>query len=109
MAARVACTNLFSGSPFHNPPSYPVPRAGALNFMHRDGWSLHIIAADCKTVLLTFRCVRDEMTLLRIVAKLGGDVGKAKRDMNRWGRGSVWIDPSPVQCKALGISVRAEA
>ena len=38
-----------------------------LHFMYRDGWSMHIIAEDCKTVLLGYRNVRDEETLLRIM------------------------------------------
>jgi hypothetical protein len=74
-----------------------------MNFMHRDGWWIHILAEDCRTVILGYRSV------LRIVAKLHGDVAEAERNIRRWGRGSVWIDPSPAQCKALGISVRAEA
>ena len=75
-----------------------------LNYMHRDGWSLHILAEDCKTVLLGYRSVRDQETLLRIIAKLHGDVAEAENNIRRWGRGSIWIDPSPAQCKALGIS-----
>jgi len=41
--------------------------------------------------------------LLRIIAKLGGDLEEAKADIRRWNRGSVWINPSAAQCKALGI------
>jgi hypothetical protein len=76
---------------------------GLMNFMHRDGWSLHILAEDCRTVLVGYRRVQDQETLLRIVAKLHGDVTELKRGIKQWGRGSVWIDPSPEQCKALGI------
>src|SRR5271163_5091806 len=36
-----------------------------MNFMHRDGWSFHIIAEDCKTVLVGYRGVVNEETLLR--------------------------------------------
>ena len=81
---------------------------GALmNFQYRDGWSLHIIGEDCKTVLLGYRNVRDQEMLLRIIAKLHGDPAKAESDIKRWGRVSVWIEPSPAQCKALGIANRA--
>jgi hypothetical protein len=69
----------------------------------REGWSTHIIGEDCRTVLLSSCSVRDEETLLRIVAKLHGDVAEVEHDIRRWGRGSVWIDPSPAQCRALGI------
>jgi hypothetical protein len=73
-----------------------------MNFQERDGWWIHIIAADCRTVLLSFRRVRDQETLLRIVRKLHGDPELAEHDIRRWGRGSVWIDPSPEQRKTLG-------
>ena len=73
-----------------------------MNFMHRDGWWFHILAADAKTVLLGYRKVASKEVQLRIVAKLGGDVEDAKTGIRRWNCGSVWIDPSPAQCKALG-------
>ena len=79
-----------------------------MNFQHRGGWSFHIIGEDCRTVLLSYRCVAGRDALSRIVAKLHGDTAQAENDIRRWGRGSVWIDPSPAQCKALGIG-RQEA
>jgi hypothetical protein len=54
-------------------------------------------------VLVGYRGVRDQEMLLRIVAKLHGDVAEVEENIRRWGRGNVWIDPSPEQCKALGI------
>ena len=74
-----------------------------MNFMHRDGWWFHILAADAKTVLLGYTKAASQEALLGIVAKLGGSVEDAELDIRRWRRGSVWIDPSPAQCKALGI------
>jgi hypothetical protein len=62
-----------------------------MNFMHRDGWSFHIIAEDCRTVLTNYRRVASEEELLRIIAKLGGSVELAKIDIRRWNRGSVWV------------------
>jgi hypothetical protein len=66
-----------------------------MNFMHRDGWSFHIIAEDCKTVLVGYRKVESQETvlvgyrkvesqetLLRIIAKLGGDIEEARRSSN---------------------------
>ncbi len=82
----------------------PFGMRALMNFMYRDGWSTHILAADCKTVLVGYRSVRDQETLLRIVAKLGGSVADAETDIRRWNRGSVWIEPSLAQCRALGIS-----
>jgi hypothetical protein len=72
--------------------------------MHRDGSTFHIIAEDCKTVLVGYRHVASREALLRIVAKLGGSVAAAEQDIRRWNRGSVWIEPSPAQCEALRIA-----
>jgi hypothetical protein len=74
-----------------------------MNFMHRDGWWFHVLAEDCKTVLLGYRKAASQEALLRIVAKLGGSVDDAELDIRRWRRGSVWIKPSPTQSRALGI------
>ena len=43
------------------------------------------------------------MFLLRIVAKLHGDVVEAENNIRRWGRGSVWIDPSSGTVQGAGI------
>ena len=88
-------------------PRYPVPHArpGALHAL-RDGWSLHILAEDCRTVLVGYRSVRDQEMLLRIVAKLHRGPAHAVEGIRRYGRGSVWIDSSPAQCRALGIRLR---
>ena len=51
------------------------------NFMHRDGWSFHILAEDCQTSLTGYRKVAGREALLRIVAKLGGSVADAETDM----------------------------
>jgi len=75
-----------------------------MNFMHRDGWSFHIIAEDCKTVLVGYRKVESQETvlvgyrkvesqetLLRIIAKLGGDIEEARRSSNGAAEASVSI------------------
>ena len=54
-----------------------------LNFMHRDGWSFHIIAEVCQTVLVGYRNVASKEELLRIIAKLGGSVADAEDDIRR--------------------------
>jgi hypothetical protein len=71
-----------------------------MNFMHRDGWSLHILAEDCRIALVGYRSVHDQETLLRIVAKLKGNPAHAAEDIRRWGRGSVRI-ASGINPKAL--------
>jgi hypothetical protein len=38
-----------------------------MNFMHRDGWWLHIIAEDCKTVLVGYRHVESREIVPRIM------------------------------------------
>ena len=35
-----------------NPRLYPVGVRVIVNFMHRDGWTLHILAEDCQTALV---------------------------------------------------------
>jgi hypothetical protein len=77
-----------------------------MNFQENRGWSFHILAADCKTVMVRYRRVRDQDTLLRIIAKLGGSVADAEEDIRRWNRGSVWIDLNDGQRKFFGITHR---
>jgi len=74
-----------------------------MNFMHRDGWSFQILAEDCKTILVGHRSVGKKETLLSMIARMGGSVEVARQNIRRWDRGSVWIDPSAAQCRALGI------
>ncbi len=74
-----------------------------MNFQERDGWWFNVLAADARTVLVRSRRVRDQETLLRIVAKVGGDPALAAGDIRRWSRGAVWIDLSSAQCRYFGI------
>ena len=74
-----------------------------MNFMHNQDWSFHILAEDCKTVLVGYRKAASKEDLVRIIAKLGGSVTDAEQDIRRWNRGSVWINPSPAQCKFFRI------
>ena len=74
-----------------------------MNFMHNRGWSFHIVAEDCKTVLVGYRKAASKEDLLRIIAKMGGSVEDAEIDIRRWNRGSVWVEPSQAQCRFLGI------
>jgi hypothetical protein len=78
-------------------------RRALMNFMDRDGWTFHIVGEDCRTLLVGYRKVKDEETLLRIIARLTGDVAEAKSKIDYCSRGSVWIDLSEAQCRFFGI------
>jgi hypothetical protein len=75
-----------------------------MNFQENRGWSFHILAEDCKTMLMGYRPAPSKEVLLRIIAKLGGSVADAEIDIRRWNRGSVWIDLSEGQSKYFGIT-----
>jgi hypothetical protein len=57
-----------------------------VNFMNRDGWSLHCLAPDCQTLVSRWVTVRTEATLLRLL-KAGGataaDMEEIERDISR--------------------------
>jgi hypothetical protein len=75
-----------------------------LFFMLRDGWSFHLTAEDCRTVLTPWRRIAgDKDALLRMIAKLRGSVEDAEHDIRRCNRGGVWVDLSPAQCRYFGI------
>ncbi len=74
-----------------------------ISFINRRGWSLHILSADSQTILVGHRKVRNTEILLRVVAKLGGNVALAEADIRCWDRGNVWIDLTPAQCEFFGI------
>ena len=78
-------------------------RRALMNFVDRDGWTFHIIGEDCRTLLVGYRKVKDEETLLRFIARLNGDVAEAKSKIDHCSRRSVRIDLSPAQCRYFGI------
>jgi DNA-binding CsgD family transcriptional regulator len=62
-----------------------------VNFMRNDGWSVHCLAADCRTLISQWVTVRTDETLLRLLKASGANpeqMGEIIRDMNRWGRAS---------------------
>jgi hypothetical protein len=69
----------------------------------RDGWSFHLLSEDCQTVLTKWRPIESEEALLRMIAKMRGDVDEAKDDMLRWSRGTVSVDLSPAPCEFFRI------
>ena len=67
--------------------------------MYRGGWSFQILAADCETLPIGYRRVRNKQILLRVVGKLGGSVELAEAQMAGSNRGSVWVDVSPLEVR----------
>ena len=66
-----------------------------LNFMNRDGWSVHCLAPDCKTLVSQWITVRTDETLLRLFKASGAtptQMDEIERDIKRWGRGSTLLD-----------------
>ena len=79
-------------------------------FMHFDhcagGFTVTFLAENLRTPIGKRLNVRTLETLIAIARKLGGcelEIGQMETDKDRWGRGSVWINPSPEQCRFLGI------
>jgi hypothetical protein len=57
-----------------------------VNFMRRDGWSVHCLVADCKTLIGSWLTVRTGATLLRLLHASGATPGQMEemaRDMAR--------------------------
>ena len=79
-----------------------------MNFVPRGGWHISFLAEDAKTPIGKPFRVRDINALLRIVAKLNFDETRVRTTILNWGQGSEWIDPTPAQCKFLGIATNAK-
>jgi hypothetical protein len=66
-----------------------------VNFMRRDGWSVHCLAADCRTVISPWVTIGSDEALLHQLQTSGatpGQMEEVQRDMKRWGRGSTFIE-----------------
>jgi hypothetical protein len=50
-----------------------------VNFMNRDGWSVHCMAPDCQTLISQWVTVRTEETLLRLLKASGATPPRCKR------------------------------
>ena len=75
-----------------------------LNFDHwKNHYNISFLAEDCKTTLGRSHFLSDTDALLRIVARLRGDVAQATQELKQWGRGGVWVDLSPGQRRFFGI------
>lgn len=87
---------------------YTSPVRILVNFMHRDGWSVHCLAKDGKTVISPFMEVASESTLLRLLKFCGATdaaLEEAQRDIDRWGRGSIWLEVTPKGKRLLRVWV----
>jgi hypothetical protein len=74
--------------------------------MNRDGWSVHCLAADCRTLVSQWVTVSTEATLLRLLKASGAtptDMEEIERDIRRWGRGSIFLDVSETGLRLLRI------
>jgi hypothetical protein len=77
-----------------------------LNFQNRAGWSIHCLAADCRTLVSQWVTVRTEETLLRLLKASGatpGELEEIERDIQRWGRGSTFIEVNEIERRLLRI------
>ena len=66
-----------------------------VNFMHREGWSVHCLAEDTRTCIGPYINMPEQTTLIKLLSACGlNDHGLAdvERDIRAWGRGSVWVD-----------------
>ena len=77
-----------------------------IRFMHREGWSFHLLAEDCldyadqvkSLVVAGGGVARDDL------AKMHGDVAEAQRKILGDGAVGVWVELSAAQCEFFGIS-----
>jgi hypothetical protein len=73
---------------------------------HRDGWSIHLLAENANTVLTKWTVVASQDMMLRLFRACGAKddvIADVKRDVARWGRGSVWLDADEEGRKMLRI------
>jgi hypothetical protein len=60
-----------------------------VNFMRRDGWSVHCLAADCKTLISPWVTVRTGITPLRLLKASGAtptQLDEVAREVTEIGR-----------------------
>jgi hypothetical protein len=78
-----------------------------VNFMHRDGWSVHCLAGDCKTLISGWVTVRTEGTLLRLLKASGAttaETDEIEHDMKQQGRGSTFIEVNEIGHRLLPLT-----
>ena len=65
-----------------------------VNFMLRDGWSVHCVSEDAKTPISPILPVSDQPTLIRLLRYVGATEAELEEVHDRirqWSRGSVFI------------------
>jgi hypothetical protein len=80
-----------------------------MNFAKANGWWIQILVPYSYSSVVCARKASSREELLRIIGELGGDVGQAATDMQRFQRGCVWIQLTPAECESLGIRKRETA
>jgi hypothetical protein len=71
-----------------------IPMRLLVDYMNRNGWSIHCLAGDCQTLVSQWVTVRTQETLLRLLQARGAtpaEMDEIERDAGRWGRGSTFI------------------
>jgi hypothetical protein len=63
----------------------------ATSSIAEDGLS-HLLSEDCKTALSEWRTVKSEESLLGMIAKMRGEVTRAKNDIRRWNGSWGWVE-----------------
>ena len=79
-----------------------------VNFMHRDGWSVHCLAPDCQTLVSQWVTLDTEETLLRLLKASGAtmaELEEIERDMKQQGWGSTFIEVNETGRRLLRIGV----
>jgi hypothetical protein len=74
--------------------------------MHRDGWSVHCLAADARTPISPRLEMAKESTILRPFRASGATdetIAEVEADIRRWRRGSVWLEVSEEGKKLLRL------
>jgi hypothetical protein len=79
-----------------------------VNFMYRNGWSIHCLAEDAKTPISPLLKIAQQSTMLRLLRASGAtdaNMEEIEQKMARLGRGSVWIDVTDEGKKLLRLQV----
>jgi hypothetical protein len=77
-----------------------------VNFMFRDTWSVHCVAADGKTPISQWLTIRKDETLLRLLVASGAtpeQMEEVERDMKQRGGGSTLIEVNETGRQLLRI------
>ena len=77
-----------------------------VNYMERDGWSVHCLAEDARTPISPYVDVAGLPTLIKLMRYVGATDEKIEQvhaDIRRWSRGSVYVALAPGRKNLLRI------